>query len=66
MAASGRDEERWWGRVPAVATVREAPMRAALPWEPVLAHLCEAVASGALAKPAPQPAAPPLALEQRP
>jgi hypothetical protein len=47
----GRDGERWWGRVPAVATVRQEPMRAALPWGPVLARLCAAAATGALAAP---------------
>lgn len=48
MAVNG---ERWWGRVPAIATVRQEPMRAPSPWEPVCARLCEAVASGALTEP---------------
>jgi hypothetical protein len=51
MDARGQDGERWWGRVPAIATLRQDPMRAALPWGAVLAHLSEAVASGALAEP---------------
>lgn len=49
MAVNG---ERWWGRVPAVATVRQQPMRAPLAWEPICACLCEAVVSGALTEPA--------------
>ena len=48
METSGREGERWWGRVPAVVTVRQQPMRAAQPWAPVLARLCEAAATGTL------------------
>jgi hypothetical protein len=57
MDARGEDGERWWGRVPEAVTVRQAPMRAALPWEPVRARLCEAVATGVLAETAGAPAA---------
>jgi hypothetical protein len=60
MAARGREGERWWGRVPAVATVRQESMRAPLPWEIVRARLCEAAASGVLAEPASRPVATPL------
>jgi hypothetical protein len=48
MDARGQDGVRWWGRVPAVVTVRQEPMRAPLPWGAVHARLCEAVATGAL------------------
>jgi len=44
--------ERRWGRVPAVATVRQDPMRAPLAWEAICARLCEAAASSALTEPA--------------
>jgi hypothetical protein len=52
MDTRGQDGERWWGRVPEVATVGQEPMRAALPWEPILERLCEAVATGVLVEPA--------------
>jgi hypothetical protein len=64
MDARGQDGARWWGRVPAAVTVRQEPMRAPLPWEPVLARLCEAVATGVLTDPAPDPA-PAAALSRR-
>lgn len=51
--------ERWWGRVPAVATVREEPMRAPLAWEPICARLCEAIATGGLSEPVREPAVQP-------
>jgi hypothetical protein len=66
MAARGREGERWWGRVPALVTVRDEPMRPALPWEPVLARLCEAAASGVLAEPPPAPATRSRYSESRP